>query len=239
MGRLSAVVSCEHASNRIPPGIDLGLPRRVLETHVAWDIGSPAVAKRLAMALACPLHLGTVSRLVVDLNRSVRHPRLAARHLDGNEVPGNARLGRAGREERVRAYHVPYRDAVLADLTSAMHDGGTALHLSVHSFTPVFGAVRRMADVGLLYDPSRAPERQLAVRLAAGLAADGLRVRRNYPYRGTSDGFTSWLRKSHGPRRYVGIEIEANQALLAQAGQGRRLADRLAALVKDEVGRRG
>ena len=41
-----------------------------------------------------------------------------------------------------------------------------------------------------------------------------MKVRFNYPYKGTSDGLTTTLRKKFGPR-YVGIEIEINQKLLS------------------------
>jgi len=38
-----------------------------------------------------------------------------------------------------------------------------------------------------------------------------LRVRRNYPYRGSADGFTTYLRTCFPPFRYLGIELEVNQ----------------------------
>jgi hypothetical protein len=41
-----------------------------------------------------------------------------------------------------------------------------------------------------------------------------LRVRRNYPYAGKGDGMTRSLRRSFPPKRYVGIELELNQALV-------------------------
>ena len=41
-----------------------------------------------------------------------------------------------------------------------------------------------------------------------------LRVRLNYPYRGDSDGLTTWLRRRHPAARYLGIELEINQALV-------------------------
>lgn len=38
-----------------------------------------------------------------------------------------------------------------------------------------------------------------------------LNVRRNYPYPGNADGFTTYLRKQFSLSKYVGIEIEINQ----------------------------
>jgi hypothetical protein len=48
-------------------------------------------------------------------------------------------------------------------------------------------------------------------------AAD-LRLRRNYPYRGRSDGLASLMRKRHGDDAYVGIELEVNQRFPAEGG---------------------
>ncbi|MGH8118983.1 MAG: N-formylglutamate amidohydrolase [Gammaproteobacteria bacterium] len=84
---------------------------------------------------------------------------------------------------------------------------------SVHSFTPKLGKELRRADIGLLYDPRRRGERILCRKLQAILsqAAKGLIVRRNYPYRGTDDGLTTYLRKRYSEGQYLGIEIEINQ----------------------------
>jgi hypothetical protein len=38
-----------------------------------------------------------------------------------------------------------------------------------------------------------------------------LKVRKNYPYKGISDGLTTSLRKQYTQKNYCGIEIEINQ----------------------------
>ena len=80
-------------------------------------------------------------------------------------------------------------------------------------------AVRR-ADVACLYDPRRPAESALAGRWLAAFArrAPGLRLRRNYPYQGRSDGLASLLRKRFPDAAYAGIELEVNQSLVAQGG---------------------
>ena len=100
------------------------------------------------------------------------------------------------------------------------------LHLAVHSFTPVLGGVTRRADLALLYDPARASERTLCQRWQAALkaASAGFVVRRNYPYRGASDGLTKSLRGLHPASGYAGIEIEMNQRLFEAPGATARLA---------------
>jgi hypothetical protein len=39
----------------------------------------------------------------------------------------------------------------------------------------------------------------------------GFQIRFNDPYKGTDDGFTTWLRKKYNDSEYIGIEIEVNQ----------------------------
>jgi predicted N-formylglutamate amidohydrolase len=71
----------------------------------------------------------------------------------------------------------------------------------------------RNADIGLLYDPARRGEAELCRRWQARLRASApeLKVRRNYPYAGKSDGFTTYLRRRFPAKVYVGIELEINQ----------------------------
>jgi len=71
----------------------------------------------------------------------------------------------------------------------------------------------RRADVGLLYDPTCARERDLCIRWRRALQARAAdwNVRRNYPYLGRSDGLTSYLRKHYGDDMYAGVELEVNQ----------------------------
>jgi hypothetical protein len=60
----------------------------------------------------------------------------------------------------------------------------------------------------------------LCARWQAALAAlaPQLRTRRNYPYRGKSDGLCSWLRRRFDERAYVGIELEVNQKHVFRGG---------------------
>ena len=72
------VITCEHGGNRIPsPYRDLfHAHQALLDSHRGFDPGALIMAKALATAFAAPLVASTVSRLLVDLNRSVGHPRL-------------------------------------------------------------------------------------------------------------------------------------------------------------------
>lgn len=224
------LVSCEHASNRIPaPLRGLGLPPAILASHRGFDVGALPVARLLARRLAVPLHAGRWSRLLVDLNRSAAHPGVVARQVDGRPVPGNE-LDAAARQQRLARYWQPYRDAVAA-AAAGRAARGTCVHWSVHSFVERLGGVERRNDVGLLYDPARPRERALALQLRQHLLAAGWSVRCNFPYFGDTDGVTTALRRQLPAARYLGLEIELNQRVVRTAVGQRRLGAALVAAV--------
>jgi len=181
--------------------------RRVLDSHRGYDIGALALARHLAKYLNAPLHFTTVSRLLVDLNRSVHHYAVfssVTRQFDP-----------ASRMKLLNDYYFPYRAAVEHQIARSVGRNRAVIHISVHSFTPKLGDHQRQADIGLLYDPARNGEKRLCHRLkdTFGGTSPHLRVRRNYPYRGTADGFTTDLRHRFPGNRYAGIELEINQRL--------------------------
>jgi predicted N-formylglutamate amidohydrolase len=95
---------------------------------------------------------------------------------------------------------------------AAGNKGAAIVHLGIHSFTPVLNGKPRNTDIGILYDPARPQERVYAnvIKNEIKRLYPHMKVRFNYPYKGTSDGLTTSLRKKFGSR-YVGIEIEINQ----------------------------
>ena len=181
--------------------------------HRAWDPGALPLARALAARTGAPLFTGTVSRLVVDLNRRESDPDVVPARSFGLEVPGNQGLDPAERERRLATWHRPFREAVRGAVEQAMHDHGAVLQLSVHSFTPVLDGVIRGVEVGVLHDPARDPEHQRAARLRDALMAQGLDARLDEPYLGTDEGFTTWFRERLPAHRYAGIELELSQGL--------------------------
>jgi len=204
------LVTCEHGGNRVPAEYAHCFRRwrRVLATHRGFDAGALALARAIASALRAPLVASTVSRLVIDLNRSLSNPRVWS--------DATRNLPPADKAHIVRCYYQPHRQRVIGLVAKAIAARRRVVHLASHSFTPVLGGVRRSADVGLLYDPLRPGERAMATYWKATFAeqAPELRVRRNYPYLGKGDGLTSSLRRLFPWDSYVGLEIEINQALV-------------------------
>lgn len=169
------------------------------------------MARSLARAFAAPLVSSTVSRLLVDLNRSIGHPRIFSPAVRSLPAPVRADI--------VDRYYLPYRTEVERLVAHATARRRRVIHISSHSFTPVLDGQVRRADIGLLYHPSRPGEALLSDRWKAALAtlAPGVRVRRNYPYAGKGDGLTSYLRQRFASSVYVGIELEVNQQIVFAA----------------------
>jgi len=217
------VLSCEHGGAQVPSQyrhlFDGKAARRALTSHRGSDLGALSLARSLQRALQVPLHASVVTRLLVDLNRSVGHPRLFSELSEG--------LSPIERAALLERHYFPHRNAIESWIDAQVRRGNRVLHIGVHSFAPRIDGEVRKADVGLLYDPSRPAERALCQRWKSALQAvdPELRVRRNYPYLGKSNGLVTHLRNRFGPRQYLGIELEGNQALLASA-QGRRRAAR-------------
>lgn len=215
------LVSCEHGGRELPAEpLPAGVEPRswaerfadhedVLDSHRGWDRGARIVAERLARRLRCPLFVTTVTRLVVDVNRSLDHPRLFSEF--SRDLPQPVK------DELLERHWFPYRTAVETAVAQRIGDDESAppplLHLSMHSFTPVWEGVPRDVDVGLLFDPGRPLETNFCTRLEEAILhrRPDLRVRDNEPYRGVDDGLTAHLRDRFPGDRYLGIEIELSQ----------------------------
>ena len=229
---VSLLITCEHGGNRIPPRhrhLFHG-HEDLLQTHRGYDAGGLTMAKDLAEAFRAPLFMATISRLLIDLNRSIGHPRLYSEAT---------RAAPAGvRREILETHYLPYRNQVEAHIANEIAKGRRVVHISSHSFTPVLDGEVRNAHIGLLYDPGRAAEAELckAWQTALKTSAPETRVRRNYPYTGKSDGFTAHLRRRFAQARYAGIELEVNQQQVLQGGHGwRRLRKAIIAALQASI----
>jgi predicted N-formylglutamate amidohydrolase len=232
---LRVVVSCEHGGNEIPEpyqGLFRGT-RRLLDSHRGYDPGALPLARILSRRTRGPLHFSEVSRLLVELNRSPSHPRLFSEFT--RPLPATVR------ERILERYYRPHRAALEKRIADYRAIGDDVLHVASHSFTPELLGTERTADVAWLYDPRHPGERALALlfRENLSLRRPDLRLRFNYPYRGASDGLTTYLRKRFG-RGYLGIELEVNQRFYFGDGAEwnelcRSVADALARTLKERA----
>lgn len=212
------LVVADHASDRVPDDIDLGIAEELLRQHIAVDIGVAGVAERMAAHPGIAGFLGNVSRLVCDFNREEHLPTVVPIASDGHAILGNA-LDHAGHEARLARFFRPYH-AALADLLDQTPQG---LILSLHSFTPQLATSDepRPWHVGVLYNKDDRAAR-IAIPL---LEAEGLTVGDQQPYSGKLLNATMNRHAEADGRPYLGIEIRQDQ--ISDAGGQAVWAERL------------
>lgn len=207
MKKLPVIISCEHAGHQVPTAYQslFANDAEVLQTHKGWDIGALSIAQYLSQTLEVPLFYEETTRLLIEMNRSPDNPFLFSKYSD--------RLTPAQRQKLIQEIYLPYRRKVIDALERVMLAGETALHYSVHTFTPVLGTEVRTTDIGILFDPAQPLEAAFAnsVQDYLSRAMPDKQIDFNKPYLGTEDGFTTFLRKVYPAKSYCGIEIEVNQ----------------------------
>lgn len=206
---MKLVLSCEHARCNIPPDYSrlFTVAEEKLNSHRGYDPGALDLFTRL-IPLSDAHFKCEISRLLVEVNRSIGHPALFSeftKHLSPEE-----------KNEILNRYYFPYRNEVEKNIAELIKKGEKVLHFSVHSFTPIFNGEQRNADIGLLYDPQREVEKEFCRNFRETIQRENpeLKMRFNYPYLGKSDGFTTFLRRKFS-ENYLGIEIEVNQKFVS------------------------
>jgi predicted N-formylglutamate amidohydrolase len=215
MKGIGVLVTCEHGGHDVPSGYRSLFANRtwLLRSHRGWDPGALPLARYIAERQRAPLFFSVVTRLLVDLNRTAPRNRFSSisRRLDSVE------------QRRVLAtFYQPYRAQVERAISEVIGGGRVALHLSIHTFTPLLHGRTRRFDAGLLYDPAR-PAESVFCRNWKKRMEDRLPrwvIRLNEPYRGRDDGFTRWLRTRFPGPDYLGVELEVNQRLACPTGEG-------------------
>lgn len=229
-GKGPVLLVCEHAGRAIPQRLDgLGLSSAERKLHIAYDIGSEAVAEQLSQRLDCPLIRQRYSRLVIDCNRPPGTAQSIPEISDGVRIPGNTGLSTQDRAQR--------EAEIFAPLTAACRDGiarpGIRFTYAIHSFTPEMGGQARPWDVGFLY---RAPGSQgdRLTALARAMWPD-LTIGQNKPYQIEDE--TDWFIPACAEPRGIPhalIEIR-NDHLLTEAGcasWAARLSDLISAFME-------
>ena len=222
-GGSSAVLVCDHASNRVPRRLRLlGLGADALTDHIGWDPGAADVARRLSLHLDAPLVMSGYSRLVIDCNRWPSSAQSIAEQSAGVPVPGNCGLPPEERETRINALFRPYHRAI-GRLLDGRSERPTLL-LSIHSFTPVLNGRSRPWHIGVSYghDP------RLAVLLLGALTRQrGFTVGDNEPYPVEDD--VDYTIPVHGEGRGLpSAMIEIRQDEVRTAARAAAWAARLA-----------
>ena len=201
---LKPIITCEHGGNAVPLNYSHLFEGKgdVLQSHRGWDPGAAEVAAYLSKKLSAPFFICETTRLLVEPNRSLQSDALFSEYSKG--------LTEAEKSEILQHFYHPHRDTVEAFILNSTE---CILHLSIHTFTPVWNETPRNTDIGLLFDPLRSNEAEFCDRFQKELIQQlpSTNIEFNEPYKGIDDGFTTHLRTLFPNERYLGIEIELNQ----------------------------
>jgi len=206
VGGAPLLLIADHASNCVPPGIDLGIDPALLSNHIAVDIGSEAITEALALALDAPAIIATVSRLAIDCNREPEAAGVIPGASDGHVIPGNLVLSAVERAMRIDAIHRPYHATIAAQIEAIR----PRLIISMHSFTPRL-ATRpdelRPWPIGILHNR----DDRAACLALDWLAAQGINVGDNQPYSGRDLNYTMNRHAELNDIPYLGIELRQDE----------------------------
>jgi predicted N-formylglutamate amidohydrolase len=210
MKPITIILSSEHETDAVPNQYAhyFAPHQALLQTHRSIDFGASAIASALQQSFNCQLITATITRLIIDCNRSLTDPHCFSEISES--------FSEKEKKALIKTYYLPYRNKIIKHIEEQLTLGHVVWHLSIHSFTPILNGITRTTDFGLLYDPKRLIEKEVVLKWQRNLQSrSDFQVRLNYPYKGNADGLTTHCRELF-PENYVGIEVETNQALVKE-----------------------
>ncbi|MEC8474796.1 MAG: hypothetical protein VXZ38_09110 [Planctomycetota bacterium] len=174
-----------------------------------------------------PFALEITHKIASSLDASVIHHRYplemvdVTKDLNQRRLFGGPfqRLQKSAQNRLLEEVHQSYFEDLSSVIESKLKSDGFVIHFSVRTFPLKSKGTVRRTDVGFLYDPSRQDEVDLCSDLADDIwyRAPMLKVRRNYPRRGSEVGITRRLRNRFSGSDYLGIELWLNRAWTGRA----------------------
>ncbi len=180
-GKGYCVIVCDHASNRVPKSLgNLGLSKKQLSQHIAWDPGTADIGKQLSKDIDSPVVLAEYSRLVVDLNRGHDNKDCMRDMSDDVFVPRNHKLTPQQKNQRLKEIFWTYHGEIDRQIERMLKKGVVPVLISVHSFTPVMKGFKRPWHIGVMWNKNPG----ISKRLAANLRRNNpkLNIGENVPY---------------------------------------------------------
>ena len=175
--RYSILIVADHASNFIPEEYNnLGLPNRLIESHIAYDLGIKKLSLELSKKLNAHLIIGSHSRLLVDLNRGVNDPTLISCISHGSKIIQNYNLSSRDKRFRMNKIYDNYHNKI----SKIIKKNKINLIISLHSFNPYYKKKKRNIKFGILSNS----DRRYSNIIIEILSKKGYRVGDNQPYEG-------------------------------------------------------
>lgn len=199
---MAFLISCETGGHEVPEV----WADRLANHPVSHDPLARRAASEIADHLCAPLIAHRYSADLIDVSRSLGH-RKSFSPLTKDWDPADKRM--LGEQ-----LHEPYRARIRSAIKVMLDKTVLVVHLSVRTFDLVQAGKRRRTDVGLLYDPTVDDELDFCLDVIDEMyeTAPMLRVRRNYPRRGTVDSIVRAMRRDFQDAPYLGIELWLNRA---------------------------
>lgn len=230
------LITCDTGGWRVPASLAAALaPASLPSGNAADPLGSGEQDRHAYLAARTIAHLSGGDLLanpwrsdLVDVGRSTRHRQLFP--------PAVRRLAPGTRRSILDEVYHPFRRRVRRRLSEMLLQHPYVVHLSVRTFESRTDAGDwRRGDVGLAYDPARGDELDWCLDLIDEMweATPELKIRRNYPRRGTQDSLTRTMRRHFDALNYLGIELMLNRAW---ASRGVSLRDEALIALADAIG---
>ena len=177
------LIVADHASNYIPKNYNnLGLTKKEILTHKAYDPGVRDLAINLSKKLNSQLVLGQYSRLLIDCNRDVDDPTLISVISDRKLILGNIKITKQERVNRINKIYNPYHEKIKKKILEKKIN----VIISLHSFNPIFKGKKRFLKYGILSNQ----DRRLSDLILNELKKKKNIVGDNKPYKGSLIGDT-------------------------------------------------
>ena len=148
----SLLIIVDHASNFIPPNYkNLGLPKKLTESHIAYDLNILNLSKCINSHLKSEIIYGEYSRLVIDLNRGKNDPTLIPSISDKKLITGNVGINSKEYNYRKNFFYNHYHSRI----DKLINTKKIKLIISMHSFNPYFKGKKRNTEIGILSNKDR------------------------------------------------------------------------------------
>jgi predicted N-formylglutamate amidohydrolase len=224
-GRNPVLILSDHSGRRIPKHLDdLGLSEDERSRHIAYDIGTTEMTRRLAKQLDASAVLNHISRLVIDPNRLPHTPTSIPEISDGTVIPGNRNLSKEEIDRRIRFSFLPYHRAISQQLARLRRGGAVPAVIAMHSFTPAMQKEWRPWEAAVLWS---AEDNRLAMPVLEGLRGySEFCIGANQPYSGDHpDGYSLQF---HALRTgFPNVAFEVRQDQISTQNEAEAWADRL------------
>lgn len=192
--------------NRLPKNAAIERLKQKLKV----DRHGVEISHQIAAALHVPSCFNPFPIDLVDVTKDVKQRNLFAGPF--------RKLKREAQQRLLNEVHQPYFERVCRSIETLLNTNDFVIHFSLRTFPLRNKGTIRRTDVGLLYDSSKSDEVDLCSDLVDDMwyRAPMLKVRRNYPRRGSEIGITRQLRKRFASRDYIGVELWLNRAWAAR-----------------------